>query len=42
MAGKTFCPLGDGAASVAGNFIKHFREEFEYHIENKKCMAGIV
>ena len=33
IAGKTFCPLGDGAASVVINFLKHFRKEFEEHIE---------
>ncbi len=35
IMGKTFCPLGDGAASVVQNFIKHFRNEFEAHINNK-------
>ncbi len=39
MAGKTFCPLGDGAAGVVLAFIKDFSEEFEYHIENKRCMV---
>jgi len=33
IAGKTFCPLGDGAASVVLNFIKHFKREFEDHIK---------
>jgi len=37
MMGKTFCPLGDGAASVVQNFVKHFRPEFEEHIKNGKC-----
>lgn len=37
MAGKTFCPLGDGAASVVQNFIKHFRHEFEEHVRDGKC-----
>jgi NADH-quinone oxidoreductase subunit F len=37
MLGKTFCPLGDGAASVVQNFIKHFRPEFEEHIKAKAC-----
>ena len=37
IAGKTLCPLGDGAASVVQNFIKHFRDEFEEHIRNAKC-----
>ncbi|MDP2167173.1 MAG: NADH-quinone oxidoreductase subunit NuoF [Thermodesulfovibrionales bacterium] len=37
IVGKTFCPLGDGAGSVVINFIKHFRPEFEEHIEKKGC-----
>lgn len=37
ILGKTFCPLGDGAASVVQNFIKHFRSEFEEHIRAKAC-----
>jgi NADH-quinone oxidoreductase subunit F len=37
ITGKTFCPLGDGAASVVLNFIKHFRNEFEMHISRKAC-----
>ncbi len=40
MLGKTFCPLGDGAASVVQNFIKHFRSEFEEHISAKKCVVN--
>ncbi len=37
MLGKTFCPLGDGAASVVQNFVRHFRPEFEEHVKNAKC-----
>ena len=39
IAGKTFCPLGDGAANVVLSFIKHYSDEFQYHIEHKKCMV---
>lgn len=39
IAGKTFCPLGDGAASVAQNFVKNFREEFEEHIKSARCVV---
>ena len=38
--GKTFCPLGDGASMMVSGAIKKFRSEFEYHIENKKCVAA--
>ncbi|UCH79626.1 MAG: NADH-quinone oxidoreductase subunit NuoF [Nitrospiraceae bacterium] len=37
MTGRTFCPLGDGAAGVVQAMIKHFRTEFEEHISEKKC-----
>ncbi|MBI5408962.1 MAG: NADH-quinone oxidoreductase subunit NuoF [Nitrospirae bacterium] len=38
MYGKTFCPLGDGAAGVVIGMLKHFRNEFEEHIKNAKCI----
>lgn len=38
--GKTFCPLGDGASMMVQGAVKKFREEFEYHIKNKKCMVA--
>ena len=37
ITGRTFCPLGDGAAGVVTGMIKHFRNEFEEHIKDKKC-----
>jgi NADH-quinone oxidoreductase subunit F len=40
MSGRTFCPLGDGAAGVVLGMIKHFRNEFEEHINNKKCILS--
>jgi NADH-quinone oxidoreductase subunit F len=39
IAGRTICALGDAAALPVKSFIKHFRSEFEYHIENKKCLV---
>ncbi|BCB97025.1 NADH-quinone oxidoreductase subunit F [Dissulfurispira thermophila] len=35
IAGKTFCPLGDGAAVVVQSFINNFRQEFEQHISKE-------
>jgi len=32
--------FGDAAAWPVQSFLKHFREEFEYHIEHKRCMVG--
>ena len=40
IEGHTICALGDAAAAPVASFLKHFREEFEYHIEHKKCMVG--
>ncbi len=37
--GKTFCPLADGSSMMVNGAVKKFREEFDYHIENKKCMV---
>jgi NADH-quinone oxidoreductase subunit F len=39
IAGRTICALGDAAALPVKSFIKHFREEFEYHIEHKRCLV---
>ncbi len=35
IMGKTFCPLGDGAAGVVLGMLKHFKGEFEEHIAGK-------
>lgn len=40
IEGRTICALGDAAAMPVASFVKHFREEFQYHIDNKKCMVG--
>jgi len=37
--GHTICGLGAAAATPVRSFIKHFREEFEHHIEHKECMV---
>ncbi len=37
--GRTICALGDAAAMPVQSFLKHFRAEFEYHIENRKCLV---
>jgi NADH-quinone oxidoreductase subunit F len=41
IAGRTICALGDAAALPVKSFVKHFRPEFEYHIENKKCLVPV-
>jgi NADH-quinone oxidoreductase subunit F len=42
ISGKTICALGDAAAGPVAGMLKHFREEFQYHIDHKKCMVGPV
>jgi NADH-quinone oxidoreductase subunit F len=37
IMGRTICPLGDAAVMPTESIIKHFRDEFEYHIEHKTC-----
>lgn len=40
IQGRTICALGDAAAMPVASFIKHFRDEFQYHIDHKRCMVG--
>jgi NADH-quinone oxidoreductase subunit F len=35
IEGRTICALGDAAAWPVQSFIKHYRHEFEYMVENK-------
>lgn len=37
---KSFCPLGDAAAMPVQGFLRHFREEFEYHVRQKDCLVN--
>ncbi len=39
IGGRTICALGDAAAMPVQSFLKHYRHEFEYHIEHGKCMV---
>lgn len=39
IQGRTICALGDAAAMPVRAMLKHFRDEFTYHIEYKKCMV---
>jgi NADH-quinone oxidoreductase subunit F len=39
IGGRTICALGDAAAMPVMSFLKHFRDEFQYHIDHKKCMV---
>jgi NADH-quinone oxidoreductase subunit F len=40
IAGRTICALGDAAAMPVQGMLKYFRDEFQYHIDHKKCMVS--
>ena len=40
IMGRTICALGDAASMPVQSFIKHFRDEFAYHIEHGRCLVG--
>ena len=40
MEGRTICALGDAAAMPVRSFIKQFRDEFQYHVDHKRCLVG--
>jgi len=39
IRGRTICALGDAAAMPVQALLKHFRNEFEYHIEHGRCLV---
>jgi NADH-quinone oxidoreductase subunit F len=39
--GNTICPLGDAAIPCVRSTLEHFRDEYEYHIEHKKCKVSM-
>ena len=39
IAGKSFCPLGDAALGPVQSSIEHFRDEYLFHIREKRCMS---
>jgi len=39
IMGRTICALGDAASMPVQSFVKHFGDEFAYHIEHKKCLV---
>jgi NADH-quinone oxidoreductase subunit F len=39
IKGRTICALGDAAAMPVEGMLKHFRDEFAYHVEHKTCMV---
>ena len=41
IEGHTICALGDAAAWPVQGFLRHFRDEFQYHIEHGTYPEGI-
>ncbi|MGO8761816.1 MAG: NADH-quinone oxidoreductase subunit NuoF [Desulfobaccales bacterium] len=41
LTDASFCPLGQTAAQPMMSALKNFRQEFEEHIKEKKCRAGV-
>ncbi len=40
ILGKSFCALGDAAAMPVMGAIKHFRDEFEFHVRERRCAVN--
>lgn len=40
IEGRTICAFGEAAAWPVGGCLKHFYDEFVYHVEHGKCMPG--
>ncbi|MBK1686876.1 NADH-quinone oxidoreductase subunit NuoF [Rubrivivax gelatinosus] len=39
IKGRTICALGDAAAMPVQGMLKHFRDEFAWHVDHKTCMV---
>jgi len=39
IMGRTICALGDAAAMPVRAFLRHYRDEFAWHVEHKTCMV---
>ena len=40
IMGRTICALGDAAAMPVKSFVKHFRPEFQHHIDHQRCVVA--
>jgi NADH-quinone oxidoreductase subunit F len=40
--GRSFCALGDGMTSPIVAGLKHFRDEFEAHVRERRCPFGVT
>jgi NADH-quinone oxidoreductase subunit F len=42
ISGKTLCPFGDAAIAPPQSNIAKFREEFEYHVRERRCWREVA
>jgi NADH-quinone oxidoreductase subunit F len=42
IAGKTVCAFGDAAATPPMSTLTKFREEYEYHVREKRCWKSVA
>ncbi len=42
IGGKTVCPFGDAAIAPPQSSLKKFREEYEWHVREKKCWKHVA
>lgn len=42
IAGKTLCPFGDAAIAPPQSTLKKFRDEYEYHVREKRCWRRVA
>jgi NADH-quinone oxidoreductase subunit F len=42
ISGKTVCPFGDAAIAPPQSTLRKFREEFEYHVREKRCWKSVA
>ncbi len=40
IGGKTICAFGDAEIAPILSTLKHWREEYEYHVKEKRCHVG--
>ena len=40
IKGRTICALGDAAAMPVQAMLKHYRDEFAYHVDHQTCMVA--
>jgi len=40
IEGNTICPLGDAAAWPVASAIRHFRHEFEFHVQHPEIVGN--